>query len=694
MLEELWQDTRYASRSLTNAPGFTAVAVCVLALGIGVNAAIFNLVNMLMLRPVMIEDPERMVGVYSEDTERPAAFRSFSYPNYLDLREQNTVFSELAAHTITIVGLAEGDATRRVMAGLVSSNYFATFGVPMVLGRSFIQEEESSKHAPVMVISHDFWQRRGGDAATLGSTLTVNGNVVTVVGITAAGFTGSTALFSPDLWLPFGFYDSVLNLGSTAPRPLDDRENYSVMLFGKLREDLPREQAQKELTALAARLEEAYPRTNENQTITLSSMPRLSISDAPENDNFLFTPLLMLMAMAGVVLLIACLNLANMFLARGASRRTEIAVRVSLGGGRSRLIRQLLTESLLLSLIGGAVGLVLAYASSKLLFSSLGGLLPFGVTLLLDVRPDVRVLLATMAFCGLATLFFGFGPAWKLTGLEVFPGLKEGAGADGVRSSRHFYSPRNLMIVGQIALSLVLLVAGGLFIRGALAAADANPGFSLDESILVELDPSLIGKDELQSREVYRDVVQRLRALPGVDNAALSSMVPFGSVTSRRRVRETGSGVAVEDSPLAHYYVIGDQYFDSLRLPILRGRDFTDGEASGETGHPVAIIDGPWARQLWPGEEALGRLLERASSTPGFEPVPMEIVGIVPGTRHQFWDPGPTPHLYVPFGQRFFANMNLHVRLTEGMAENEAAMLQTVRQEIRAVDAGLPVLTL
>ncbi len=698
-----WRDMKYAWRSLTRSPGFTTVAVLVLALGIGANSAMFSLLNMLMMRPMMIENPEELVGVYSKSTEKPDTYRAFSYPNYVDIRDRNPVFTELAAHTITVVGVAEGDVTQRAMAGIVSANYFETFGVPLGRGRAFtLEEEQPSGESPAVIVSHDFWARRGKDPGLLGSTLWINGHPVDVIGIAADGFTGSTAVFSPDLWLPLGLYERVaMAMGGPttdgAPAPLNDRQNHDLMVFGRLRPGRSAAAAETELQSLAARLEAEYPAINENQTFVLAPLPRLSISTSPSRENFLAAPAVLLMGMTGVVLFIACLNLANMFLARGASRRTEMAIRASLGGGRQRLLRQLLSEGLVLAFLGGAAGLVLAYWGAKLLFSSIGGLLPFGITLVFDVSPDLRVLSATVALCVLATLFFGLGPAWRLTGGDLLASLKQSTAGNastlGGGRSRKLWAPRNLLIVAQIALSLVLLTAGGLFTRGAFNAARATPGFGLDGSLLVELDPSLSGHGMLRSKEIYRDVLERLRSLPGVENASLASIVPFGSITNTRKVELPGASDD-EDAVSAHFYVVGDDYFESLRLPMLRGRDFTATEATGDDGARVAIIDEPLAEQLFGNEDALGRHLRIAATASGAEPIPLEIIGVVPGTRHQFWDQEPSPHLYVPFGQQYMPNMHVHVRIADGMSGDEAAILATVRKEIRAIDPALPVLGL
>ena len=694
MFNELFRDIRYAWRALARSPGFSAIAILVLALGIGANSAIFSLLNTMLMRPMMIEDPEQLVGVYSQNTERPDTYRAFSYPNYVDLREQNKVFSELAAHDITMVGLKEGDQARRIMAGVVSSNFFRTFGVSPAMGRGFSPEEELVGGAAVAVVSHDFSQNHGGPGV-LGRDLDLNGHKVTVVGVMPKGFTGSSAVFSPQVWLPLGLYDALDSRPGSGQSgsSIQDRENHRLIVFGRLRQGLSEEDAAPQLAALAERFEQAYPKALEDQTFVTNPLPRLSISTTPDNERALIAPSVMLMAMAGVVLMIACLNLANMFLARGAARRTELAIRLSLGGGRLRLLRQMLSEGLVLSLLGGAAGLLVALYGTRYLFASMTALLPFGIDLYVESAPDWRVLVATLTFCVLATVLSGLGPAWKLSGGDVLGGLKETAGQGLSGGSKRRLSPRNLMVVGQIALSMVLLSAGGLFVRGALAAAEANPGFSLSNSVLLELDTSMVGYDRTQGKDVYRRTLERLRALPGVEAVGMSSIVPFGAVTSGRMVRPAGNHDD-EDAVRANYYVVSDDYFKSLRLTMLQGRGFDASEAGSDTGTPVAVINEQLAEQLWPNEPAVGKILQLVVDGSATQPDPMEIVGVAPGMRHQLTDKEPTPHLFVPFGQNFSSNMHLHLRLSESMDGIESTIMQTVRKEVRALDTRLPILAL
>jgi len=695
LVEGLWRDTKYSLRSLRRGRGFTVVAVLVLSLGIGVNSAAFDLINLLLGYSVSITDPERVVGVYSQNADHPGLWRSFSYPEYEDIREHNRTFAELAAFTMNLVGVGEGDTARRSVVGIVSANYFRTFGEPLARGRDFdATEERSGAGLAVAVVSYDFWQRRGGDPNILGSNVSVNGERVQVIGVAAKGFTGSSAIVSPDLWLPLGMLERLVGVLQPSAGSLQDPANHALMVFGRLNERVSRADADADLRVLTARIGPSY-RSPEGELYNYSSarLPRLDVTNAPEADGPLLGLAFLLVAMSGIVLLIACLNLASLFLARGATRSSEIAIRQSLGSGRGRLVRQLLIEGALLAVAGGICGFLLAYVATEWLLASLSAVVPLGVTLALHVRPQPWVFAATVAACLAATLLFGLGPALKLTGNSLSLSLKEYANSDGRRLVTRFKflrTPRSLLIVAQIALSLMLLTAGGLFVRGALVAAEVNPGFSLDSQLVVGLDPSLIGYKEQRSREIYAEVLRRLRALPEVGDAALASLVPLGDQTRTQAVQSLGA--AATDLVAATYYVVSDDYFESLRLPLLRGRGFTDAEAAFPGGSAVAIIDQPLAQRLFGEADAVGKLVRVPSVDPRVAAEVLEIVGIVPGTRHRLFDQGPAPHLYVPFGQHFQADMYVHVRVAE---HNEpVALLSRIRDEIRAVDPALPVLSL
>ena len=703
-MEPLIQDFRYALRMLTKKPAFTAVCVLVLALGIGANTAVFSLVNTLLFKPLSVERPQELVRLYGKDRKPQGGFRPFSYPNYVDIRDQNTPFADLAGFTMAMVGLREGDLTRRVFAAITTANYFSTFGVRPALGRDFLPEEAlPGSQMAVAIVSHQYWRRHGADPTLVGRTLTLNGQPFTVIGVAPEGFSGTSVVFSPDLWLPLGVQELVMNdFMQHKGRPLNDRANHALLVVGRLKGGVSLAEAESQLQPLAARLEEAYPAENKDQTLVVGGLSRMSIGTNPSDSRDGQTMALLLMPMAGLVLLTACLNLANLLLARSAARRREVAIRLALGGGRRRILRLFLTEGLVLALLGGALALLASYWATSLLVSSLAPKLPF-LTIVFDARPDLRVLGATLGFALLATSLFALVPAWKACRADVVHDLKEQTGeARRGRRGWSLLTPRSLLVIGQLAFSFVLLAVAGLFVRGAYKANDANPGFRFDQGLLVEMDSSLAGYDEAKTRTVYRSLLERVRALPGVESASIASAVPFGLFSDGRSVEKAGAGNAspdggeapATDQPVgAVYVVVGTDYFQSIGLPLLRGRGFDALEAEADSAGPVAVVDELLAKRLWPGEEAVGRQIQFHESDPAPQPKVMTVVGVAPSVKQNLEDKEPRPYVYVPFGQNSQSMMNLHVRLKTAGPAVESAMLRTVCSEIRAMDAQFPILS-
>ncbi len=697
-VDTLGQDTRYAVRTLRRSPAFALVVVLVLGLGIGANTAMFTFVNALLFRPLPGRAGE-LVGLYSHDRTQPDSYRIFSYPNYADIRDQADVFDGLTAYMFALTGIPSGDVTRRTFVQLVSSNYFATLGVPLATGRGFTAEEERPGAAlRVVVTSYSRWKQAGLDPAFVGRTLQINTDDYTVVGVAPEGFTGTTALVAPELWLPLGVYDTVVNdIFKNYGGGLADRTTAGLFVAGRLKAGVSPAAAAARLEVVSRRLEEAYPGPNRHQLLTINPLPRVSTSSEPQSDTGLAVMSAVILPLSGAVLLIACLNIANMLLARGTARRKEIAIRVALGGGRARIVRQLLTESFILALAGAAVGLLLGYWSMHLLAASLTPLLP--LPLQFDPRPDVRVLVATTVFAGMSTLFFGLGPALKLSRSDVVGDLKE-VGGD-TRGQGRRVATRGWLVVCQIAVSLTLMTAGGLFARAAMKASAADPGFRYDRELLVGVDPSLAGYDEVRGRASYAAVLDRVRSLPGVEAAGMASIVPFGDFHEGSPVERPGKTTAdsVKRSPT--YTIVGADYFRSLGLRMRRGREFTLTEEQSASAPRVAMIDETLARLLFPNEDPLGqevRLAERPDETPAqrARTQPMQIVGVTPALRDELFDRGVTGHLYVPSGSHYRANMNIHVRvshLRDG-ANAEGQTLDAIRRSLRALDSRLPVVEL
>jgi predicted permease len=711
------RDLRLSFRLLAKSRGFTATAIAVLALGIGVNTAIFSVVNALVYSPRPFPHPEQVVQLYTQDRKNPKDYRFFSYPIYRELREQGGPFSGILAHNLSMVGLGEGAGARRAFVSIVSANYFAVLGVKLIRGRAFTPAEEAPGSAvPVVIASHLYWEKTGFNPSLIGSTIRVNERPFTVVGIAPENFTGTMMLLGPELYFPLGLFDQLTNdFQGESKRSLEHRDAYNLIVVGRLAPGVSKEVAKAALSAYATTLEKTFPVEQKDQTFTLGKLPRLSNSNAPENEGEFDMIGLLLLGMAAIVLLIACLNLANLLLARGAARRKEFAIRRALGGGRGRIVRQLLTEGLVLSFAGGMIGLMLALWSSGILMDSMAALVP--VAIFFPGKASPAILAVTLIFGMLSTLFFALGPALKLSRGDVITDLKEQAGEDLAPRCR--WLPRNPLVVAQIALSLGLLTCAGLFIRGALKAGGAEIGFKAEDTIIVEADASLGGYNKVRARQLYRNINDKLAALPGVQSASIASTVPFGMISLNRAVQRAGRHPAKDAKPAtaaeglafdSRWNSVGAEYFSTLGLPILRGRAFTKAETDTQGAPDVAIIGESLSRSLWPDGNALGQRIQyadkdadRAAGGGGTigedkdisarkdDTKTLEIVGIVPDIHASLFAKDNEPAIYVPFAQGFQSNVQFHVRTVANTARAALALIDSVRREVREAAPGVPV---
>jgi predicted permease len=716
----MMQDLKFALRQLYKAPGFTAAAVIVLALGIGANTAVFSVVHTMFFAPPPYAKSHEVVQVFSQDKKNPKTYRGFSYPTYTDIRAQNSVFADVMAYNLAMVGLGQKGDTRRTFGAIVSSNYFSVLGVPLARGRTFTPEEEAlGRNAPVAIVSYAYWQKHNLDPTVLGSELLINGHPFTIVGIAPRGFTGTLQIFSVEVWLPFSNYDRIANDFEQANKSaFGDRAGQQLIVIGRLKPGMTAATAKPALEGLASNLEKAFPVEQKDQTFTTTPISRFSVSTSPSGEGNIASIAPLLLGMAVVVLLVACLNLANMLLARGTARRKEIAIRLALGGSRVRIVRQLLTEGFVLALLGGAFGLLLGLWSSDLLVMSLGKMLPLDIVWL--AGPNLAILGATFAFCVVGTIGFALGPALKLSRSAVVADLKEQAGEDVVRR-RWKFLPRNPLVVAQIAFSLALLTAAALFVRGAGKAASVDTGMSPGASFLVETDASLAGYGQKRAQDLYRNLEERLAALPGVEHASVSATIPFGIISLSRNVQRAGLQPAPDAKPAtaaeglafnAPWNSVGADYFNTVGLRIVRGRSFTQAEATQPGGPMVAIIDEVLAKKLWPEGDALGQRIQYAgdnapkaksdsrgvgmtgdlSGETGKDTI--EIVGIVPATTQQLFDKDPHGQIYLPFAKGFQSNVSFFVRFRSLSAGAEGSTADLLRRTVREVDPALPILSL
>ena len=710
-------DLKFAIRQLLKAPAFSIAAVIVLALGIGANTAVFSIVHTMLFKPPAYTNPSELVQLYSQDKKNPQNFRTFSYPTYKDIQGQNTVFTDVMAHNGHTVGVGEKGDTRRVFASVVTSNYFSVLGIAPAQGRAFLPEEETpGKPAQVVVVSDGFWRKQGRDPSLLGSEILINNRPFTVVGIMPREFTGTMQIVATEIWLPLSVNHLVVNDYSGTAGTMDDRNARNLFVVARLKPGLTPASADPALKGLAANLEQAYPVEMKGQTFMAAPLPRFGTSNRPSDESAFSAVGGLLLAMAAVVLLVACLNLANMLLARGTARRKEIAIRLALGAKRGRVVRQLLTEGLVLALVGGVFGIILALWSSDLLIASLGRLMPLDIVWI--AGPNPALLAATFVFCLFGTLCFGLGPALKLSRADVIEDLKEHAGEDVTRRRWRFL-PRNPLVVVQFAFSLALVTLAALFIRGANKASNMDTGMQTNGMFMVEVDGSLGGLDRTRSSRIYTDIEQRLAALPGVESTSISATVPFGMMTLGKSVQRAGVQVPPDSQPAtaaegrsfgANWNSIGANHFKTTGVRLLRGRSFTEAEATQPGGPAVAIIDEALAKKLWPEGDALGQMIQFSPEfgapmpgEPGAEDQatgtirpgePIEVVGIAPVLREAVFDKEPGTSIYVPFARGFQSNIFFLVKFAQLPAGSEAATADLLRKAIHAVQPGMPILAL
>jgi len=698
--EHLAQDVRFGVRLLLRQPGFTAVAVLVLALGIGANTAVFSLVNTMLLKPRPWLADGKIVGVYSKDTSQPDQFRAFSYPEYLELRARTDVFESLAAHTFSLVGIGEGDGVRRVMADVATANFFATFGSPLTMGRTFTAEEERpGADIPVAILGYAAWQRLGGRPDIVGQTIRVNTRAFQVVGVAAKGFGGSMAFVTPEVWLPTGVYDSVTNdfMRSGLSANLADRTHYNLVVIARLPSGRTAESLAPALDAMSERLADTRPAGTAKHALLLAPLARMSVSTRPLDDSAVRGATVAMLSMAGIVLLVASFNLANMLLARSAARRQEFAIRLAIGGSRGRVIRQLLTEGLILAFVGGVAGLVIAFWATRALMAVLAPLSPVSFTI--DASPDWRILTAMLVYCTISTIVFAVLPARRLASTN--PGLTLKGHAGELVSRRRFRAGLpNMFVMGQLALSLVLVSVAALFLRGATEAAKADPGFTLDRGVMAMIDPSLAGYNTARGRELYATALDRLRARPDVAAASVASIMPFGEMEDSQDVQRAGAPVRPGDPDAganlieAVFTSAGAGYFDAMGVPVTAGREFTLDEERASGPPRQAIIDKALATKLFGTSSPIGQTIQYSGRDTTLPPVVMTVVGVAPGIRHRLFSLEPEPHLYVPFGSSFQAGSYLHVRTRAASAGAEQALLSGLRQMLLEVDPKLPILSL
>nr|MBA2431625.1 ABC transporter permease [Chthoniobacterales bacterium] len=659
-------DLRFAFRMLVKSPSFALVAFFALALGIGVTTTIFSVVNTLLLRPLPVGDSHELVQIYGLDDRNGRAPNS--YPNFLDYARENTVFTGIAAYQFLPMGLARGGETTNIVAQMVSGNYFSLLQVSPVLGRTFLPEEDATPSGvPVVVLSHAFWKKLGSDVGAIGSAVTLNGRSFTVIGVAPPGFHGTDVGLSPDVWVPIAMRAWV------SPGAHDWYENRRALmlnLVARLKPGVALREAEAQLKTVAAQLQLAYPEANKERSVALASLESVKTQGlgGPGNEHGVRNVSVLLLVAAGSILLIACANVANLLLARATTRQREMAVRLALGAGRGRIFRQLLTESLVLALLGGVGGVVLAYWLGDMLVA----LVPATpVPLAIDPSPDLRVLLFAFLLAIVSGVVFGLVPALQTARRDLNEGLRERAASGSSGSSGSRWNIRNLLVVAQIALSLLLLIGSGLFLRAFHTAQAIQPGFRTENLALLSFDLNLAGYDHPRALQTLHELLEQVRRNPQIRSADVGEWVPLGFGGIGRTVYVEGRDADAESNRrLANFSAVTPSYHETLGIPLLRGRRLTEQDAQRENV-TVAVINETMARQLWPNEEALGRRFRF------FQTEPIEVVGIVRDVKALTLNETAAPMVYVPMVEapRGTVTLFVHTAAAPGPVLAEARRL-------------------
>lgn len=675
-MDTTWQDLRYAVRTLVKTPAFTIAAIVSLALGIGANTTIFTLLNTLFLNPLPVERPSELVAVFTTANRNATQFGNLlplSYPNLKDFRERNGVLTDLAGYSPPLpLSLSTADEPQRVFAQLVTGNYFDVLGIRPTAGRFFTPDDDRIPGgSPIAVIGYGLWQRRfGGRPETIGQTIALNRHPFTIVGVAPEGFKGVTSMFGPELWLP-----SMMS-PQLQPRQsgnwLDERAAVVFSAAGRLKPGVTITQAEANLKTIAGALEQEYPEPNAGRNVTV--MPLTEATIFPGMRGMLMLGGSVLMAIVGLVLLIACSNVANLLLARAAARRQEVAVRLALGATRTRLIRQLVTESLLLGAAGGALGFLFGIWGRDLLWAARPAVVANNFV---ELTIDTRVFVFALVLSLVTGILFGMMPALRASRADLAGALKlEPRFTAGRRRIRL----ANGLVIGQVALSLVALTTAALFLRSLQGAHAIDLGYDTRPVAVVSLNLAQGGYDDVRGRQFARDVRDRVARVPGIAAVSWSTNLPLWANQYRRVSIEGREPAKQSDLPLALVTTVDLDYFKVLGLGVTRGRDFSDADRDGSMA--VAIINERMAERYWPNQDPIGRTFRFDTG-----PIARHVVGVVKTIKYQTLGETPQPAVYLPFRQNYADGLVLYVR-TSG---DPARAIGTVQREVRGMDAQVPL---
>jgi predicted permease len=668
----LWQDVRYAFRMLGKSPMLTIIVILTLALGIGANTAIFGLVNGILLRPLPVKSPEQIMVLAGQAQGDTLGIFTLSYPQLVDLRKQADVFSDVFASQTNFGGLSYAGKANQFVYGYVTGNYFSGLGVQPALGRLFLPTEgEAGGKDPYIVLGYDFWQKRfGGEAGIVGKQALIDGQEATIIGVTPKGFQGTQFALNLDGYIPLNMLPA-----QDAATTWSDRSDRGLSVFGRLKPGVSLKQAQSSLNVVMTRLAEQYPATDKGVTIRM--VPERLARPQPFPNNIVPFIAGIFLVLAALVLLLACMNVANILLVRATMRQREMAIRAAMGANRWRLIRQMLTESVLLSLFGGIGGLTLGVWAS----TAVATLFPAGrIPIRLNFGFDWRVFAYAMAAALFTGAIVGLWPALRAGRADVNSVLQSGGRSDTAGTGRHRL--RSVLVVAQVAGSLVLLIVAGLFVRSLMRAQHAYLGFDADHVLNLTLDPREVGYDETRTKTFYHDLEAKVRALPGVQSASLAYSVPMGPVQDGSLIYVEGQPPTPgQPPPVVIYNHVDEPYFDTMRIPLLRGRAFREND--NDKAPLVAVVNQTMALQFWPNQDPIGKRFSLKSANGPF----VEVVGIAADGKYIFigWDK--KPFFFVPLAQDYAPYRTLQVR----SSLPPESMIAQMQNEVRALDPNMPV---
>jgi putative ABC transport system permease protein len=669
-MDTLLKDLRYAARMLIKRPGFTAVATIALALGIGANTAIFSVVNAVLLQPLPFSDPDKLMVLYQTHKQRGINNGSASYPDFIDWRDQNRVFEQMAAYHDSDFILTGGDEPARLHGAVVSANLFPLLGANPILGRMFLPEEDKpGDSGRVVMLGSSLWQKRfNSDPNVLGMQLTLNNQSYTIIGVMPAKFQFPIQNDPIELWTTF----AVESEG--ADSMMTQRGAHYLGVIARLKADATEQQAQTDMEAIASRLESQYPDENSHRSVKVMPALESLVGD-------IRPALWILFGAVGGVLLIACANVANLLMARATTRHKEMAIRAALGASRFRVARQLLTESVMLALAGGALGLLVALWGTDLLVMLSRDDIPRAA----HIGLDGWVLVFTLAISVFTGMIFGLVPAIQSSRPDLSESLKEG-GRGSTEGARHNLI-RSLLMIFEVAIAIVLLVCAGLFIESLRRLQNVSPGFNPKNVLALNLGLPDVKYTTEKQVAFYRELIERINTLPGVTTASAVQPLPLSNSRIRTTFETEGRPMAQGDLPAAELRIVCLDYFHTMGIPFIKGRDFTAREDSKATG--VIIVNSAFAEKFFPGEDPLGKRIQPGISTDDNDAVMREIIGVVGNVRHRRLNAEQDPEFYIPHAQVPFDSMTLVVK-SDG---DPRGLAGAIENEVKAIDKDLPVFT-